>query len=143
MKFPFRCDSRNLKIPADQGFPATGDGNLLDLLGECMASRKLKILADGSGEDDEGRDDADSEIIELDSVELLAEHMHFCDTFEKGFKHDINLRMHKHAHENQFNTVESLSQNWTGLMRTAEGKFGSRGPSLDATTTKPTSVSIR
>ncbi|KAK6118387.1 hypothetical protein DH2020_047804 [Rehmannia glutinosa] len=40
----------------------------------------------------------DYEIIEMDAVELLAEHVHFCEICGKGFKRDANLRMHMRAH---------------------------------------------
>nr|GMC57243.1 protein SENSITIVE TO PROTON RHIZOTOXICITY 1-like [Ipomoea batatas] len=52
----------------------------------------------------------DWEIIELDAVELLAEHIHFCEICGKGFKRDANLRMHMRAHGNQFKTVEALAK---------------------------------
>ncbi|KAL3745301.1 hypothetical protein ACJRO7_014419 [Eucalyptus globulus] len=54
--------------------------------------------------------DADCEIVELDAVELLAEHVHFCDICGKGFKRDANLRMHMRAHGNQFKTPEALAK---------------------------------
>ncbi|KAM7275345.1 hypothetical protein ACFE04_017211 [Oxalis oulophora] len=52
----------------------------------------------------------DCEIVELDAVELLAEHIHFCDICGKGFKRDANLRMHMRAHGNQFKTLEALAK---------------------------------
>jgi hypothetical protein len=52
----------------------------------------------------------DSEIVELDAVELLAEHIHFCDICGKGFKRDANLRMHMRAHGNQYKTPEALAK---------------------------------
>nr|GME07501.1 protein SENSITIVE TO PROTON RHIZOTOXICITY 1-like [Ipomoea batatas] len=44
------------------------------------------------------------------AVELLAEHIHFCEICGKGFKRDANLRMHMRAHGNQFKTVEALAK---------------------------------
>ncbi|XP_057740877.1 zinc finger protein STOP1 homolog [Arachis stenosperma] len=54
---------------------------------------------------------ADSdEIVELDAVEILAEHLHFCEICGKGFRRDANLRMHMRAHGNQFKTPEALAK---------------------------------
>ncbi|MFS8007341.1 putative transcription factor C2H2 family [Helianthus anomalus] len=50
------------------------------------------------------------DIVELDAVELLAEHLHFCEFCGKGFKRDANLRMHMRAHGNRFKTLEALSK---------------------------------
>ncbi|KAG6604036.1 Zinc finger protein STOP1-like protein, partial [Cucurbita argyrosperma subsp. sororia] len=52
----------------------------------------------------------DREIVELDAMELLAEHIHFCEICGKGFKRDANLRMHMRAHGNQFKTPEALAK---------------------------------
>ncbi|KAF2284015.1 hypothetical protein GH714_018014 [Hevea brasiliensis] len=54
--------------------------------------------------------DVDCDIVELDAVELLAEHVHFCEICGKGFKRDANLRMHMRAHGNQFKTPEALAK---------------------------------
>ncbi|KAE8697382.1 Zinc finger protein STAR3 [Hibiscus syriacus] len=53
-------------------------------------------------------DEGDSDVIELDAVELLAEHLHFCEICGKGFKRDANLRMHMRAHGDQYKTTEAL-----------------------------------
>ncbi|XVF17264.1 hypothetical protein REPUB_Repub10bG0104900 [Reevesia pubescens] len=55
-------------------------------------------------------DEGESEIIELDAVELLAEHLHFCEICGKGFKRDANLRMHMRAHGDQYKTPEALAK---------------------------------
>ncbi|KAJ0016563.1 hypothetical protein Pint_12250 [Pistacia integerrima] len=54
--------------------------------------------------------ESDYEVVEIDAVELLAEHMHFCDICGKGFKRDANLRMHMRAHGNEFKTAEYLAK---------------------------------
>ncbi|KAE8665974.1 transducin family protein [Hibiscus syriacus] len=53
-------------------------------------------------------DEGDSEVIKLDAVELLAEHLHFCEICGKGFKR--RLRMHMRAHGDQYKTTEALSK---------------------------------
>ncbi|GFQ05795.1 zinc finger protein stop1 homolog [Phtheirospermum japonicum] len=57
----------------------------------------------------------DYEIIEMDAVELLAEHVHFCEICGKGFKRDANLRMHMRAHGNQFKTRAALAKPENGV----------------------------
>lgn len=52
----------------------------------------------------------DSEIVEVDAMELLAEHIHYCEICGKGFKRDANLRMHMRAHGNQYKTPEALAK---------------------------------
>ncbi|XP_043718495.1 protein SENSITIVE TO PROTON RHIZOTOXICITY 2-like [Telopea speciosissima] len=72
---------------------------------------------------DEGRKDemgdGDCEIVEMDAVELLAEHIHRCEICGKGFKRDANLRMHMRAHGNQFKTPEALAkpEKWDDSLR--------------------------
>ncbi|KAJ8557268.1 hypothetical protein K7X08_002893 [Anisodus acutangulus] len=56
------------------------------------------------------REEEEGEIIELDVVELLAEHIHFCNYCGKGFKRDANLRMHMRAHGNQYKTPQALAK---------------------------------
>ncbi|KAL8170505.1 hypothetical protein V2J09_022309 [Rumex salicifolius] len=52
----------------------------------------------------------DLEVIELDAVEILAEHVHFCEIYDKGFKRDANMRMHMRAHGEQFKRTEALAK---------------------------------
>ncbi|KAJ6737211.1 PROTEIN SENSITIVE TO PROTON RHIZOTOXICITY 1 [Salix viminalis] len=72
---------------------------------ESTATKKGQAL---KVENREANDD--TEAIELDAVELLAEHVHFCDICGKGFKRDANLRMHMRAHGNEFKTLEALAR---------------------------------
>ncbi|KAG6594884.1 Zinc finger protein STOP1-like protein, partial [Cucurbita argyrosperma subsp. argyrosperma] len=58
----------------------------------------------------------DCEIVEMDAMELLAEHIHFCEICGKGFKRDANLRMHMRAHGNQFKTPEALAKPLDGVV---------------------------
>lgn len=76
--------------------------NLTDSAASQLVDPKIEAL------DDQESDDY--EILELDAVELLAEHIHFCEICGKGFKRDANLRMHMRAHGNQFKTPEALAK---------------------------------
>ncbi|XP_028755164.1 protein SENSITIVE TO PROTON RHIZOTOXICITY 1-like [Neltuma alba] len=67
---------------------------------------KIEVMDDEEVKDD----DENCEIVELDAVELLAEHIHFCEICGKGFRRDANLRMHMRAHGNQFKTPEALAK---------------------------------
>ncbi|XP_065875825.1 protein SENSITIVE TO PROTON RHIZOTOXICITY 1-like isoform X1 [Euphorbia lathyris] len=74
-------------------------------------SREGKHAADFNPKVEKRTDfDVDCDIVELDAVELLAEHAHFCEICGKGFKRDANLRMHMRAHGNQYKTPEALSK---------------------------------
>nr|QDD68976.1 STOP2 [Stylosanthes guianensis] len=70
----------------------------------------LKIEPPDDAATDEFADGGGDEIIELDAVEILAEHVHFCEICGKGFRRDANLRMHMRAHGNQFKTPEALAK---------------------------------
>ncbi|KAI4317278.1 hypothetical protein L6164_025161 [Bauhinia variegata] len=67
---------------------------------------KVEVLDDEDAEDCED----DCEIVELDAMELLMEHIHFCEICGKGFRRDANLRMHMRSHGNQFKTPEALAK---------------------------------
>ncbi|CAK7334679.1 unnamed protein product [Dovyalis caffra] len=77
---------------------------------EITAIGKAQVLKVENKEES----DEDSEVVELDAVELLAEHVHFCEICGKGFKRDANLRMHMRAHGNQFKTLEALAKPYKG-----------------------------
>ncbi|XP_024526688.1 protein SENSITIVE TO PROTON RHIZOTOXICITY 1-like [Selaginella moellendorffii] len=69
----------------------------------------------GSRDDD---DDGDAEdlvpgsydLVEMNAVEILAEHTHFCDKCGKGFKRDANLRMHMRGHGEQYKSPAALAR---------------------------------
>ncbi|KAL2332760.1 hypothetical protein Fmac_013973 [Flemingia macrophylla] len=63
--------------------------------------------------------DAAAAAVELDAVELLAEHIHFCEICGKGFRRDANLRMHMRAHGERFKTAEALASPDGGRRRSA------------------------
>ncbi|MQL72690.1 hypothetical protein Taro_005037 [Colocasia esculenta] len=97
-----QADGRDPVRSADRSSDLTAAPFLSD---ETPAPEEIK----GRAEEDED-DGGDYEIVEMDAVELLAEHVHFCDICGKGFKRDANLRMHMRAHGNQFKTMEALSK---------------------------------
>ncbi|KAI3746800.1 hypothetical protein L6452_09241 [Arctium lappa] len=72
--------------------------------------------------DDENGQDWD--IVELDAVELLAEHLHLCNFCGKGFKRDANLRMHMRAHGNKFKTLEALAKPEKSVLASEWGRGG-------------------
>ncbi|KAI9117101.1 hypothetical protein K1719_012100 [Acacia pycnantha] len=77
-----------------------------DYSGTEKGNLKTEVMDDDEVKDD----DENCEIKELDAVELLAEHLHFCEICGKGFRRDANLRMHMRAHGNQFKTPEALAK---------------------------------
>ncbi|KAK0607806.1 hypothetical protein LWI29_020833 [Acer saccharum] len=70
-------------------------------------SEKTKRISETKDDPD---DESEYEVVEIDAVELLAEHIHFCDICGKGFKRDANLRMHMRAHGNEYKTAEALAK---------------------------------
>ncbi|CAK8578791.1 unnamed protein product [Lathyrus sativus] len=71
---------------------------------ECYRTRSKNI----SCIDSDTTNYKDSNIVELDAVDILAKHFHFCEICGKGFTRDANLRMHMRAHGEQFKTPEAL-----------------------------------
>eukprot|EP00850_Spirogloea_muscicola_P004774 SM000021S06407 [mRNA] locus=s21:46670:49494:- [translate_table: standard] len=71
--------------------------------------------ADGDKDDGEGGDSEDLppgsyELVEMDAMEILAEHTHFCEICGKGFKRDANLRMHMRGHGDEYKTTAALAR---------------------------------
>ncbi|XP_027364467.1 protein SENSITIVE TO PROTON RHIZOTOXICITY 1-like [Abrus precatorius] len=62
-------------------------------------------------------------VVELDAVELLATHLHFCEVCGKGFTRDANLRMHMRAHGDEFKTPEALAKKACGDTRFKATRF--------------------
>ena len=71
----------------------------------------------GGGGDGDGY-----EVVEMDAVEILAEHTHFCDFCGKGFKRDANLRMHMRGHGDEYKTAAALAKPIGGGAGDGEGK---------------------
>ncbi|KAK7281003.1 hypothetical protein RIF29_08628 [Crotalaria pallida] len=99
---------RSLKLPIAGKFSEPPEAKKVSISdkGKQVLDLKTEVEED---EDVEIRDE-DCEIVELDAVELLAEHIHFCEICGKGFRRDANLRMHMRAHGNQFKTPEALAK---------------------------------
>ncbi|GAB2283384.1 hypothetical protein Dimus_017898, partial [Dionaea muscipula] len=95
-------------LRSSQSAQCSQNHNLINdvLIGEAAD----EDLEEGDGRAEEESDDYDYEVVELDAVELLAEHIHFCEVCGKGFKRDANLRMHMRAHGDQFKTPEALAK---------------------------------
>ncbi|KAK4264922.1 hypothetical protein QN277_026037 [Acacia crassicarpa] len=89
-----------------------------DYSGTEKGNLKTEVMDDDEVKDD----DENCEIMELDAVELLAEHLHFCEICGKGFRRDANLRMHMRAHGNQFKTPEALAKKPCDKSEVAGGK---------------------
>lgn len=68
----------------------------------------------GRDEDDDGEGESlppgSYQLVEMDAVEILAEHTHFCDICGKGFKRDANLRMHMRGHGDEYKTPAALAR---------------------------------
>lgn len=82
------------------GGPGSGDDN--------------DFSGNGRDEDDDGEGESLSpgryDIVEMDAVEILAEHTHFCEICGKGFKRDANLRMHMRGHGDEYKTPAALAR---------------------------------
>lgn len=50
------------------------------------------------------------DLVEMDAMEILAEHTHFCEICGKGFKRDANLRMHMRGHGDEYKTPAALAR---------------------------------
>lgn len=101
--------SENLTVPGPSVFPPLKlkpEPSAVDKTNHQKSDSRIEPAED----DDDYLVDEDCEIVELDAVELLAEHIHFCEICGKGFKRDANLRMHMRAHGNKFKTPEALAK---------------------------------
>ncbi|KAG6548747.1 hypothetical protein Mapa_009757 [Marchantia paleacea] len=86
---------------------------------QSMANSPSQLDDDGGrrrarDDDDDGEgeklDPSEYELIEMDAIEILAEHTHFCEICGKGFKRDANLRMHMRGHGDEYKTPAALAR---------------------------------
>ncbi|TKY60270.1 SENSITIVE TO PROTON RHIZOTOXICITY 1 protein [Spatholobus suberectus] len=88
------------------------------------ASENILPPSENPALDDSPKLDGDSEtVVELDAMELLAKHLHFCEVCGKGFTRDANLRMHMRAHGDEFKTPEALASRARGETRPKATRF--------------------
>eukprot|EP00850_Spirogloea_muscicola_P012379 SM000079S22497 [mRNA] locus=s79:558402:561451:+ [translate_table: standard] len=77
-------------------------------------SQKDTVSAQTTADDDDNYEETLPEgsydVVEMDPVEILAEHTHFCAICGKGFKRDANLRMHMRGHGDEYKTPAALSR---------------------------------
>eukprot|EP00270_Netrium_digitus_P013780 TRINITY_DN4618_c0_g1_i3.p2 TRINITY_DN4618_c0_g1~~TRINITY_DN4618_c0_g1_i3.p2 ORF type:complete len:383 (+),score=123.70 TRINITY_DN4618_c0_g1_i3:1408-2556(+) len=73
-------------------------------------SQSLMIQQGDDEDESEMLPEGSYDIIEMDPVEILAEHTHFCEICGKGFKRDANLRMHMRGHGDEFKTAAALTR---------------------------------
>ncbi|CAK9194465.1 unnamed protein product [Sphagnum troendelagicum] len=67
----------------------------------------------GADEDDgvsESLPPGSYDLVEIDAMEIMAEHTHFCEICGKGFKRDANLRMHMRGHGDEYKTLAALAK---------------------------------
>eukprot|EP00850_Spirogloea_muscicola_P001822 SM000007S20782 [mRNA] locus=s7:178189:181758:- [translate_table: standard] len=90
-------------------------GGRRSITGTQDGSAASRGPADGDEDDGEGGDSDDLppgsyELVEMDAMEILAEHTHFCEICGKGFKRDANLRMHMRGHGDEYKTAAALAR---------------------------------
>ncbi|CAJ1938131.1 unnamed protein product [Sphenostylis stenocarpa] len=65
----------------------------------------------------------ETNLVEVDAMELLAQNLHFCEVCGKGFTRDANLRMHMRAHGDEFKTPDALASRARGELRVKATRF--------------------
>ncbi|CAI5463591.1 unnamed protein product [Closterium sp. Yama58-4] len=97
-------------IPGNGGFPGSdlARKRSKENVGEDIGG-KQRGSPEGD-DDDAALPEGSYDVIEMDPVELLAEHTHFCEICGKGFKRDANLRMHMRGHGDEYKTPEALAR---------------------------------
>lgn len=104
-------DNRQSKATNPQKRKLDFPGNLNDRApGGVPGMIGVHPLDDGDNEDEYSLPDGLCDIVEMDPLELLAEHTHFCEICGKGFKRDANLRMHMRGHGDEYKTPEALAR---------------------------------
>ncbi|XP_019710962.1 protein SENSITIVE TO PROTON RHIZOTOXICITY 2-like [Elaeis guineensis] len=93
------------------------EGGRMGILGAATHHGTNSVTPIASAEVDNGHRNKDnskkpgspsSNVIELDTADLLAKYTHYCQVCGKGFKRDANLRMHMRAHGDEYKTNAAL-----------------------------------
>ncbi|KAK7369340.1 hypothetical protein VNO80_11377 [Phaseolus coccineus] len=87
------------------------------------ASENVLPLSDTPTSDSPNLNSDETSVVELDAMELLVQHLHFCEVCGKGFTRDANLRMHMRAHGDEFKTPDALVSRARGETRTKATRF--------------------
>eukprot|EP00897_Mesotaenium_endlicherianum_P007384 jgi/Mesen1/6674/ME000343S05842 len=116
-------NSQNQPSLSLQGLPGFSflSGSLQNNAGQLTTQHQNRNVMDNSealNADQENDDDGyvetlpegSYEVVEMDPVEIMAEHTHFCEICGKGFKRDANLRMHMRGHGDEYKTTAALSR---------------------------------
>ena len=96
-------------------FGASGDPNNFVApdggpMNSGLDDHDLDSRADDDDSDGEALPPGSFDLVEMDAMEILAEHTHFCEICGKGFKRDANLRMHMRGHGDEYKTAAALAR---------------------------------
>ncbi|GKV30693.1 hypothetical protein SLEP1_g39479 [Rubroshorea leprosula] len=114
--FLLQSFNSNTLLPKDQMDMVSSEisSAIQQIIDLKLTKKEINNNYDDESNLDENKEDC--EMVELDAVELLTEHIHFCEICGKGFKRDANLRMHMRAHGIQYKTPDTLSKKGRNIL---------------------------